>query len=179
MAEAIRTRITAAEYALRSETNRPTELIDGEIIELPMPKDPHQRFILQAVQVLLKLIAGGTLRFAPLDVYLDDFNMVQPDIFWVSGPESLCKLGDDDFWHGAPDLVIEVLSPSTALRDRREKFQLYQKHGVREYWLADPTAQFVEVWEFPDHKGIFGMNDSFESAILGGKKVEIKALFVK
>jgi len=177
MADVIKTRITAAEYALLPETTQPMELIDGEIIELPTPKDPHQNAILMIVQLLLKLITGGTLRFAPMDVILDGFNTLQPDIFWVSGPESLCKLGEDGWWHGAPDLVIEVQSPSTALRDKREKFRLYQKHGVREYWMVDPIAQFVDVWAFPDHKGIFGMGESFESALLGSKQVDVKALF--
>jgi Uma2 family endonuclease len=177
MAEATRTRITAAEYGLLPETTRPRELIDGEIIEPPMPKDVHQKLLGLIYRLLLNLIPGGELRFAPVDVYLDDFNVVQPDIFWVSGPESRCKLGDDDYWHGAPDLVIEVLSPSTALRDRREKFQLYQKHGAREYWMVDPVALFVEVWEFPNRKGIFSKDESFECAALSGKQIVVKAMF--
>jgi Uma2 family endonuclease len=143
-----------------------------------MPKDVHQKLLGLIYKLLLNLIPGGELRFAPVDVYLDDLNVVQPDIFWVSGPESRCKLGDDDYWHGAPDLVIEVLSPSTALRDKREKFQLYEKHGTREYWIADPVARFIEVWELPGkHKGIFGAEESFESTVLSGKKVDLKELF--
>jgi len=177
MAQAIQTRITAAEYVLLPETTSPQELIDGEIIELPTPKDDHQKLLGLIYQLLVKLIPGGELRFAPMDVHLDNLNVVQPDIFWVSGPESLCKLGEDGWWHGAPDLVIEVLSPSTALRDKREKFQLYQKHGVREYWMVDPSAKYVEVWEFPNQKGIFSAEESFESTVLGGKKVDMVELF--
>jgi len=179
MAQAIRTRITAAEYALLPETTQPMELIDGEIIELPTPKDAHQKLLGLIYQLVLRLMPGGELRFAPMDVILDEFNTLQPDIFWVSGPESLCKLGEDGWWHGAPDLVIEVLSPSTALRDKREKFQLYQKHGVREYWMVDPSAKYVEVWELPNQKGIYSTEESFESAVLDSKTVNLKDLFQK
>src|SRR5574341_150908 len=176
MAEAIQTRMTAAEYALLPETTKPMELIDGEVIELPAPKALHQRLIVRLIQFLTPLLPSGELCVAPSDVHLDDLNVVQPDVFWVSGPDSRCKLGDDEDWHGAPDLVVEVSSPSTALHDRREKHQLYEKHGVREYWLADPAGQYIEVWQFPGGlKGIYGPEDTFESAVLGGKQIELKS----
>jgi Uma2 family endonuclease len=177
MAEATRVRMTAAEYARLPETTHPMELINGEVIELATPKDDHQKLLLTLVRILSGLIPGGELRFAPMDVYLDDLNVLQPDIFWVSGPDSRCKLGEDGWWHGGPDLLVEALSPSTAVRDRREKFQLYEKFGVREYWLIDLVARFAEVWTLSDHKGIYTIGETFESPVLGGKSIEVKALF--
>jgi Uma2 family endonuclease len=112
-----------------------------------------------------------------MDVIFDDENTVQPDVFWISGANSLCKLGDDGYWYGAPDLVVEVLSPSTELRDRRDKFKLYQKFGVREYWLAHPVALYIEVFRlenggFVPH-GIFGQGESFISDVLGELVVSV------
>ena len=88
-------------------------------------------------------------------------------MFWVSGADSLCKLGADDYWHGAPDLVVEVLSPSTALRDHGVKFGLYEQHGTREYWLIDPAAEFVEVFRRENDAfvrfGAFGNAETFRA----------------
>lgn len=114
-------------------------------------------------------------------MYLDEYNTIQPDIFWVSGPDSLCKLGEEDWWHGAPDLVIEVLTKGISYRDRGEKLTLYDKHGTREYWMVDPAEQFVEVWRRAGKKferlGLYLANESFESAVLGGAKIDLAAVF--
>jgi Uma2 family endonuclease len=179
MAEATQTRITAAEFAQLPETNIPTELIHGEVIVSPTPKDTHQTLVYRLAKLVEQLSMGrGEVRISPLDVYLDEHNVVQPDVFWVSGGESRCQLGTDDYWHGAPDLVIEVLSPGTARRDRGEKFQLYEEHGVRGYWLVDPDAAYVEVWQQAENRfhrvGVFGPEGSFTSAVLGGEPVGLK-----
>jgi Uma2 family endonuclease len=131
--------------------------------------------------LLAQAMPGGELRFSPSDVYLDDFNVVQPDLFWVSPDKSLCKLGEDGYWHGAPDLVIEIFSEGTVLRDRREKFLLYQKFGTREYWMVDPAGKYIEVWRLHGKElrrdGLFGAEDTFESAALGGVKIEVEQVF--
>ena len=80
---------------------------------------------------------------APFDVVLSDTDVVQPDILFVSN-ERMGIVTEDNI-QGAPDLVIEILSPSTAERDRTFKRSLYARHGVREYWLVDPDARSVEV----------------------------------
>lgn len=183
MAQAIRERITAAEYVLMPETNLPMELIDGEVIQMPSPFTVHQDISLRLLNAIQKVMPGGKIYYFPLDVNLDEYNIVQPDIFWVSGPQSLCKPGEDGWWHGAPDLVVEILSQGTGLRDRREKFQLYEKHGSREYWLAEPGQGYVEVWILTDGRfrrlGVFGATDTFESPTLGGAKIELKGIFDK
>ena len=116
-----------------------------------------------------------------VEEHLDDENVVQPDVFWVSGVESLCKLGADGYWHGAPDLVVEVLSPSTALRDHGVKFALYEQHGTREYWLIDTEGEFVEVFHREGERltrfGVFGTKDSFALSVLSAAEIPVSILF--
>jgi Uma2 family endonuclease len=181
MVDTIQTRMTAAEYALLPETTQPMELIDGEMIELPAPKVLHQRLVVKLIKFLTSLLPGGEVCVSPSDVHFDELNVVQPDVFWISGAGSRCRLGEDGDWHGAPDLIIEVLSPSTALHDRREKFQLYEKHGVQEYWIADPVSQYIEVWHNAsgtfNKQGIYGADESFKSVVLNDQKIELKTIF--
>ena len=71
-----------------------------------------------------------------MDVYLNDSNVVQPDVLWVATDSEACVLVDNKYWKGAPDVIVEVLSFSTANRDYRVKYDLYEKHGVRAYWFG-------------------------------------------
>ncbi len=173
-----RIRMTREEFMALPETNIAHELIGGELIVSPTPKDTHQGVIISMLRVLLRLVSTGTFRVAPMEVHFDDGNIVEPDIFWVSGPDSNCRLGDDGYWYGAPDLIVEVLSPSTEARDRREKFNLYQRHGAREYWLAHPEALFIEVFTLTEgtfvRKGLFAIGQTLISDALG-QNVDVKA----
>jgi Uma2 family endonuclease len=147
-----KTHITIHDYYQLPETTQPTEFIDGEIVVAPGPLDYHQEISMNILRVLLGLVgANGYLRHSPIDVQLDDRNVVQPDVMWVSGPESLSQR-DDKRWYGGPDLVCEILSPGTAKRDRLDKFALYEKYGTRESWLLDPANQWVEVYARKDGK---------------------------
>lgn len=85
---------------------------------------------------------------APLDVTLQDINVVQPDIFYVSGKqkEIILKARID----GPPTLVVEVLSPSNSRKDRLQKLQIYQKYGVPHYWLVDPEEKTLECFALKD-----------------------------
>jgi Uma2 family endonuclease len=156
-------------------------LINGEIIyDLP-PKNDHQRVAIKLMLLLHDLIPSGEIMICPSSTHLDEYNVVEPDLFWVSGSHSRCKLGEDDWWHGAPDLVIEILSPSSRRHDRVEKFQLYEKHGVLEYWIIDPLPQNLEVWNLVDQAfqlvSVFSAEDSFESGVLNGAKIDLKVIF--
>lgn len=150
----IKTRITAQEYDQLPETTQPMELIDGDVIVSPAPLDYHQEILLNIAFILRDVApAGGYIRVSPIDVQLDEHNIVQPDVMWVSGPESICQRdAEGKRWYGGPDLVCEILSPGTAKRDRQAKFALYEKYGVREYWLLDPANQWVEVYIRQDEK---------------------------
>ncbi len=98
----------------------------------------------------------------------------------MSGADSRCRLGEDGCRYGAPDLVVEVLSPSTAHKDRGVKFDLYEKHGVREYWLLDPEGRYAEVYrrerERFDRVGVFGPGQSWASGVLGGVSIDAGSL---
>jgi Uma2 family endonuclease len=133
---AIQTKMTAAEFLQLPETTEHIELIDGEIVVAPSPRDSHQYTGFESAKYIERIAPHGRIRVSPIDLHLDESNVVQPDVMW-NGPDSPCVLIDDAFWQGSPDLVLEILSPSTALRDKREKFRLYEKYGVREYWIAD------------------------------------------
>lgn len=177
----ISTRTTAAEFALLPESSERVELIHGELVYMPTPKDAHQTVVLMIALLLTQITAGrGKVKISPLDVYFDDENVLQPDVFWVSGPESKCQLGADDYWHGAPDLVVEVLSPSTAKHDKEAKFAIYQQTGVREYWIADPANRYIEPFALQNSTfaslGTFILGEMFTSPVLG-QAVDISLIF--
>lgn len=181
MAEMTQTRMTMREFMELPETNQIVELIHGEVIVNPPPTDPHQSNSMLMIAFLLKLLPANELRHAPTGVYLDDENWVEPDIFWVSSENTRCTLGEDGYWHGAPDLVIEIFSPSTVRRDKKDKFELYQKYGVREYWMVDPIGQYVEAWRREGDRfafiGVFGPDETFTSPVLNGQTVDVSAFF--
>ena len=89
------------------------------------------------------------------DVYLSEDDNFIPDVMIVCNPDII----EDDGIYGAPDLVVEILSPSTARNDRREKFAAYQKYGVKEYWIVDPKNKFVEVYLLRD--GMFVLDEVY------------------
>lgn len=145
----------------------------------PAPRDKHQAFVGSVHLFLAALRLGGYLRLAPSDVYLDGANALQPDVFWVRAGSTACTLGDDDYWYGAPDLVVEVLSPATEAQDRQRKFHIYERHGVRELWLVQTTEPFVEVFTLADgtftRLGLFQPGATFDSPALG-KPVDVQKL---
>jgi Uma2 family endonuclease len=184
MADVTQIKMTAAEFRNLPETNTPEQLIDGEIVVSPSPVKVHQDavgniyFFLRQLSVQNRIV--GTVQIAPMDVYFDDENVTQPDVFWVSSANEKCKLGEDGYWYGAPDLIVEVLSPSTTRQDKVTKFELYERHGVREYWIVDPQYRNVEVWALLDSKyarlGQFYPADRFTSPVLG-QELEVKEIF--
>jgi Uma2 family endonuclease len=173
-------RLTVEEFKQLPESNRLMELINGEIVMPPSPLASHQDLLLNTAIFLRQHIPNGKVVVAPMDVYLDQLNAFQPDVFWI-GNESNCLLREG-YYYGAPDLVVEILSPSTATQDRREKFEVYQKEGVLEYWMIDQFALSIEVWQRKDKKfhrlGIFEEAQSFKSNALQ-KELIIRGIFPK
>ncbi|MBC7869993.1 MAG: Uma2 family endonuclease [Chitinophagaceae bacterium] len=176
-------RMTLQDYLARPETNRIVELIGGECIE-HMIYDIHQATLGRVFGYLhhTEKLAMGTLRIAPTGVYFDEEHFYEPDIFWVSPTNTNCFLRPDGhYWQGAPDLVVEVFSLGTMRHDKITKFKWYQKHGVREYWMADPTEEYVEVWRLIDGQfgliGVFGADETFESQFLVGLPVVVGTFF--
>ena len=164
------TKKTFADYAALPESNLTTELIDGEIIVTSV-LNAHAELLTRLFGLLFNLLKEGVLRTSTTGLYIDNFNTFEPDIFWISPENQDCVLRPDDRnWEGAPDLVIEILSPSTAFRDRGIKFRTYQTVGVREYWIADPVLRFIEVYKLQDgyfvQVGVFQSGEHLMSSVV-------------
>lgn len=129
----------------------PYELIHGHLVMSPSPSFQHQTLVLTLAATLREYIQSqeaGELSIAPLDVHLSDDTVVQPDVLYLS-PDRSDRIQEQEI-DGAPDLVMEVASPSTSHLDAFDKKQLYEAHGVREYWIVDPETKTVEVYRNTD-----------------------------
>ena len=126
------------------------EAIEGELHVTPAPTPRHQDIVLRLAMRLQAVLVDpghGRLWVAPIGVeFPDSKEGVQPDLVFVS-PDGRARATDTGIV-GAPDLVIEILSPTTAQRDRGVKRKLYERHGVEQYWIVDPDSEVVEVWTF-------------------------------
>ena len=128
------------------------EAIGGELYVTPAESVRHQRILLRltlAVHQILEDPGLGIVVHGPVGVEFPDTGEgVQPDIVFVS--EARRDRIAEEGIRGAPDLVVEILSPTTADRDRGVKRKLYERQGVDQYWIVDPEAEAVEVWTFAD-----------------------------
>ena len=137
---------TYADYLETSDDER-YELLHGELVMAPAPREIHQYVLINliiAIGASVKKHNLGEVYSAPTDVVLSDLNVVQPDLLFISN-ERAHSITPDNI-QGAPDLVVEILSPATAERDRNVKFELYAEHGVHEYWIVDPDARTITVF---------------------------------
>lgn len=185
MAQVIRTHIHASEYYQLPEYEQHAliELINGEVI-IGMPPILKHQLIVKKILALLTAIEakiGGVAFPAPTEVRLDDQNIFEPDVFYVQADNLEITRQDEKRIIGAPNLIVEVLSPSTAKFDRHEKYQAYEKHGVNEYWIIDPVHDVIEVWNIGDagfymRQGAFAGDDTFDSAVLGDT-ISVKDIF--
>jgi Uma2 family endonuclease len=119
------------------------ELIFGRIYVSPSPSPLHQAILLALAHALeaAAFETGGLLFVAPLDTFLADHSVVQPDVLYISAARRSIL---QERIEGAPDLLMEILSPGMARRDRYEKLLLYAQSGVREYWIVDPQEQWIQ-----------------------------------
>lgn len=123
------------------------ELIEGEIVVTPSPTAWHQLISHRLAVALDRVVVEpdlGVVLAAPLDVWFDDFNVLQPDLI-VLLHDRQERFGRANI-EGAPNLAIEILSPSTSRRDRGIKRDLYARFGVEEYWLVDPDTESATVF---------------------------------
>ena len=130
-------------YRMLPEGTR-AEVINGTLFMSPAPLLNHQRIIVEltsAINDFVKKNNLGELFVSPVDVYLNQKNAFQPDIVFVSKRKS--KILKEDGIYGAPDLVIEVLSPGTSKSDLTKKKAVYEKEGVAEYWAVDPQTKLA------------------------------------
>jgi Uma2 family endonuclease len=141
------TKLTYADYVRFPEDGLRHEIIDGEHYVTPSPATRHQRIVrnlLYLIQSHLETHATGEVFCAPFDTLLSEFDIVVPDLIYLSNERSRFLTSQN--LQGPPDLVIEILSPSTRSRDRRLKHALYERAGVTEYWVVDPELDLVEIY---------------------------------
>ena len=177
-----KTKLTFEDYEKTSDDER-YELIDGELVPMaPAPDRDHQGISL-TIALLIGDFLGranlGRLYAAPRDVYLTDTDIVQPDLLFISNER--LEIDTERPVRGAPDLVVEVRSPSTANRDWTTKRQLYARHGVKEYWIIDPDARTVTlmllIGDILDVSSILGEGDPLESSVLAGFSAGVTEIF--
>ncbi|MCU0223670.1 MAG: Uma2 family endonuclease [Acidobacteria bacterium] len=137
--------LTYADYAALPDDGHRYQLLEGELVMTPSPDRWHQHVSIRLGSELLnhvQVCGLGEAFAAPLDVTLDDRNVVQPDILFVSNERSGILQGDRVI--GAPDLCVEILSPGTERIDRVRKLELYARFGVTHYWIVDLDARTIE-----------------------------------
>ena len=140
--------LTYEDYCALPDDGRRYEVIEGELAVTPSPRRAHQRFSRNLLVVLHAHVREhdlGEVFDAPFDVILEDTSIVVPDVLFVS--RDRLTIVTERGVEGAPDLIVEILSSATARRDRVEKAQLYARHGVGHYWLADPVGRTFETFE--------------------------------
>ncbi len=158
------------------------ELINGIIVRKQAPAPPHQNASMEIstlMNVFIKEKKLGKLFAAPIDVFFDPHNNTQPDILFIKKERDflITKNGIE----GAPDLIVEILSPSTFKTDRKDKFELYLFFGVAEYWIVDPKNQSIEVYILDSNQykmEFFAIeNGLIQSKVLEGFSMEVADIF--
>lgn len=189
LAEQERGRFSYKDYCEWTDDER-WELIDGVEYDMsPAPSRIHQKLSGELFVRIYDALREKQcdVYAAPFDVRLSDyaeasdkevFTVVQPDIVVVCDELKLDERG----CLGAPDLVIEILSPYTAAKDMKIKRDLYEKHGVREYWLVHPTDKILMIYSLKQDKQyarseIYAGRDIVESKVIEGLKIELTDLF--
>ena len=172
---------TYEDYA-RLPEGAPYQLIGGELIMTPAPTPYHQYISGNIYSVLKGFVEGnnlGQVYYSPIDVYFEETETYQPDIIFIS-KERLDIIKETKI-EGAPDLVIEILSPATAYYDLKKKFKIYEKHGVKEYWIVDPEEKSIEIYQ--NEGGQFRLiqtakeKDTVNSPLLKGLEINLEKIF--
>lgn len=134
--------LTRADWEAMPEHNRKTELLDGELVEMTMPKMVHQDVVSNLNDVLKAAAPPGIkVRFAPVAVHISDRIILEPDLV-VGAKELFLPTGLEE----PPLLVVEVLSPSTRRRDLIRKFSWFREFGIHHAWFVDPEEPSVTTW---------------------------------
>ena len=145
---AVRVKLTYQDYLELPDDGKQYQIIEGALYVTPAPGRPHQGTSGNLYSILRAHILGealGEFYFAPFDVILDEFTIVQPDLLFIDH-ERLDMLTDRGM-EGPPTLVVEILSPSSNRIDRVRKLGIYAKHGVPNYWIVDPLTRYIEAYE--------------------------------
>jgi Uma2 family endonuclease len=153
--------LTYADYAALPNDGNRYELLDGELFVTPSPAPRHQIILANLVRALDGYVQSrrlGMVLFAPLDVIFADTAVAEPDLVYLDNTRT--SLISQRGIEGAPALLVEVLSPSTARTDRRVKFGLYARYQVPFYWIVDPEARTLEAYRLEGAGYVLAMRAS-------------------
>lgn len=156
----VKTKTPLEEYLSLPE-GYPAELIGGEIVVSPSPSVKHQEIAGEIFWKLKKIVDDAKIGkvFYELDVHIDDENVLRPDVIFISSKRK--EIIKEDAIKGTPDIVVEVSPPSTASRDMVEKRDIYERAGVKEYWIVDIEGNEIYV--------LINENSHFKIACKGKK----------
>ena len=174
-------KITYEDYLNTPEDKR-YELLDGDLVALSSPEEFHQRISILLGSKLFLFTSEhslGRVYHAPFDAVLSDMDVVQPDLIFVSNERA--DIITPANIQGAPDLVVEILSPSTATRDKTFKRSLYARHGIAEYWLVDLTEKTITVLRLGERGfeviNTYGEGETLTSPTLQGFTLKLYDIF--
>lgn len=160
------------------------ELLNGEIVKYSAPESRHQ-----IASANLHLMLGGYVKqkkigkilYAPISVFLNEHNAPQPDLLFVSSKNK--GIVQEKGVMGVPDLIIEIVSPGSIIRDRVQKKAIYEKAGIAEYWIVDPKYRAVEIYEnTPSGFALFNAAEEegkIKSKVLKGFEADIQDIFAE
>ncbi len=159
----------------------PYQLINGELVMSPSPIYDHQKIVMNLIASFLKFLEKnnkGEVIVSPMDVYLTEKDVYQPDIIFISNEnKEIIK----DRIRGIPDLVVEVLSPSTGYYDLVKKKKIYEQSGVKEYWIVDPEEKTIDVLEnISKEFRVFNRAEKegkVKSKLLNGFEINLNSIF--
>jgi Uma2 family endonuclease len=177
-------KLTYQDYKEFPEDGKRYQLLDGDLYMSPAPSFWHQEILLRLAVALRQFVEQGTLgsvAVAPVDVVLDNDNVCQSDILFVAAAHR--GIIRDEGVFGAPDLCVEILSPSSRKLDLEAKRSIYARCDVNEYWIADPDARTVTLYclrhDATTPHAVFHEAQSLASPLLPGFELSIKALFAR
>ena len=177
-----RRRVSYDDLAQMPEDGRRYELYDGEVFVVPSPLLRHQVVGMRLWRILddYASYTGGLAVASPLDIVFSDYDVVQPDIVFFTA-NSLRSISLDRPVRRSPDLAVEVLSPSTASNDRGRKLRMFQRYGVAEYWIVDPSAEVIETYRLVESTyqvvATCGGGEKMRSAVLPGLTLVPASIF--
>ena len=176
-----RYKATIEEFWALPESLQHIEYIKGEIIVAPTPTVTHQAILRNlsfALHEFVKRTSSGSIFFSPLDVVLPSGDVVQPDTFFLTKAEMEQVRGAKRV-HGAPSLLVEILSPGSIKHDAITKRNLYEQNGVREYWIVDPEAKTIAQLVLKENRYELielSEDEIMRSTVLEGFEMSIEAL---
>lgn len=172
--------LTVADFESFPDDGNRYEIMGGMLSVSPAPTLDHQRIALRiaaALELYFDDVRTGEVFIAPVDVELSNFDVIEPDVVVVLDANASIKHKRRIV--GAPDIVVEVISPSSAKRDRVRKAALYAINGVREYWLVDPERNMFEVLALRrgNYTALRQPEGFVQSQVLDGFQIELARLF--